>query len=183
LAEGAVERSSIRGPAIFILASATALCALFAFVVMGVSNPRLQAKLENDLPVRAVAVIKTNDWRGPIYNDYNWGGFLIWSLERPVSMYGRNTDYGVERVIRSFETWDAAPGWDSDPDLLAANLIIAQASAPLVQLLHFQPCLQLVYQDQLAAVFIAQKDQLAQSGAVVSGFCASRDKLSKQAGE
>jgi hypothetical protein len=65
----------------------------------------------------------------------------------------------------------------------AANLIIAQTEAPLAQLLQFQPCLHLVYEDQLAAVFVARKDQVAQSGTVASGFCASRDKLSTRATE
>jgi hypothetical protein len=175
LAESPAERLSIRGSSIPIMASATALFTVIAFVVMGVSNSGLQAKLENDLPLRAVETIKQQNWGGPIYNDYNWGGFLIWSLNRPVSMYGRNTDYGVERVIRSFETWNGSPGWDSDPDLLTANLIVAQADAPLVQLLRFQPCLRLAYEDQLAAVFIPQNNQ-ANSGA--SGFCGSREKLS-----
>jgi hypothetical protein len=178
LAQGPTEQFSIRGPAVFILVSATALCAVLAFVVMGVTNSALQTKLETDLPVQAANAIKLENWRGPIYNDYNWGGFLIWSLGRPVSMYGRNTDYGVERVIRSFETWDGAPGWDSDPDLVTANLIIAQAQAPLVQLLRLQPCLQLAYEDQLAAVFIPRKEQATQSRTAAGGFCASRDKLS-----
>ena len=39
-------------------------------------------------------------------------------------MYGRNTDFGVENVLRSFATWNGSSGWDSDPDLVKANLII-----------------------------------------------------------
>ena len=189
LAGHPIGQLSIRASAIPILASATALCATLAFFVMGVSNPRLQAKLENDLPLRAVETIRVQNWKGPIYNDFNWGGFLIWTLNRPVSMYGRlsmygrNTNFGVETATRSFETWGASPGWDSDPDLLAANLIIAPVDAPLVQLLRFQPCLKLAYQDQLAAIFIAREDRVTQSGTVASGFCASREKLSNRPAE
>ena len=72
------------------------------------------------------------------------------------------------------------PGWDSDPDLLRANLIFAPAEAPLVQLLRFQPCLRVAYEDQLAAVFLAQNNQ---TGDVANSFCASRAKLSNQPAE
>ena len=85
---------------------------------------------------KQVETIKQQGWTGPIYNDYNWGGFLIWSLDRPISIYGRNTDFGVENVLRSFATWNGSPGWDSDPDLVKANLIIAPVGSPLVQLLR-----------------------------------------------
>jgi len=47
-------------------------------------------------------------------------------------------------------------------------------------LLRFQPCLRVAYQDQLAAVFIPQKDENAGPGAVATGFCAGRDKLPNQ---
>jgi hypothetical protein len=169
------------GFALPIAVSATVLYVLLAFVAIGVNNRQLQVKLENDLPVRAVEVMKQQGWGGPIYNDYNWGGFLIWSLNKPVSMYGRNTDFGVEKVIRSSETWDGYPGWDSDADLLKANLVIAQANSPLVQLLRFQPCLRMGYADQLAVVFITNTN--AETATAATDFCTRRDKLSNQTTE
>ena len=169
--------------AIPFMGLATGLLVVLAFRVMRFDNADLQVKMATDLPQGAVEIIKQQNLKGPLYNDLNWGGFLIWSLRMPVSMDGRTNVYGSERIVRSYETWVGYPGWDSDPDLLQANLIIAQSHAPLVQLLRFQPCLQLAYQDQLAAVFIPQRDEKAESGAVSTGFCARRDKLSNHPAE
>jgi len=33
-------------------------------------------------PEAAVSVIKNQQLPGPIFNDYNWGGYLIWKLYR-----------------------------------------------------------------------------------------------------
>lgn len=173
-------RIVLRSSAIPLVAVATVSFVSLAFLAAGTNNAGLQLRLERSLPVQAVKSIKQRGWQGPLYNDLNWGGFLIWSLRMPVSMDGRTNVHGSERIVRSYATWSSHPGWDSDPDLLQANLIIAQASAPLVQLLRFQPCLQLAYQDQLAAVFIPQKDENAETGAIVTGFCAGRDKVSNQ---
>jgi len=179
-AQQPVSRTNMRGWEILLTTSATVLYVWMAFIVMRANNPRLQATLEKDLPVRAMETIRQQGWSGPIYNDFNWGGFLIWSLNRPVALYGRNTDHGVDRVIRSTQTWNGAPGWDSDVELLKANLIIAQPGVPLVQLLQFQPCLRLAYADRLAAVFIPQKDQTGGAGTVATSFCTRREELSKQ---
>ncbi|MGC2613413.1 MAG: hypothetical protein WA354_05220 [Terracidiphilus sp.] len=166
--------------AIPFIVLATALLVVLAFKEMRFDNAELQVKMAADLPEHAVEVIKQQHLGGPLYNDLNWGGFLIWSLRLPVSMDGRTNVYGSEKIIRSYETWNANPGWDSDPDLLRANLIFAPAEAPLVQLLRFQPCLRVAYEDQLAAVFLAQNNQ---TGDVANSFCASREKLSNQPAE
>lgn len=173
-----VNKFMLRDSAIPLVASTTALFVSLAFLAMHVDNARLRVKLENSLPVRAVETIKQQGWSGPIYNDYNWGGFLIWWLDRPISLYGRNTDFGVERVFRSFATWNGYPGWDSDPDLVKANLIIAPVGSPLAQLLRLQPCLRLAYDDQLAAVFVARKGQNVETASVATGLCATREKPS-----
>jgi hypothetical protein len=166
--------------AIPVVVLATGILVAFAFIVMRFDNADLQAKMRTDLPVHAVELIKQQDLKGPLYNDVNWGGFLIWSLRMPVSIDGRTNLYGSERTIRSFRTWNANLGWDSDPDLLRANLIIAPADVPLVHLLRLQPCLQLAYEDQLAAVFIAQRYQ---TGDPTKSFCASKEQLSNQTAE
>jgi len=176
LNENLSNRLTVKASTAPIVAVATVLFAAIEFAAAGVNNARLQQKLENDLPVRAVETIKQQGWSGPIYNDYNWGGFLIWTLHKPVSFYGRNTVFGVEEVLRSNATWNGYPGWDSDPVLLRANLIISPKGAPLVQLLRLQPCLELAYQDQLAAVFIDRRDSKAETAPVTTPFCAAREK-------
>ena len=46
-------------------------------------------------------------------------------------------------------------GWDSDVELEAARLVLAQSHFPLVSLLRHDPRFELVYEDKLAVVFVA----------------------------
>src|SRR5205814_9117261 len=74
-------------------------------------------------PVRAVDHMKAHHPPGPVFNDFDWGGYLIWvAPEYPVSIDGRTNLYGNERMLRSFDTWSSETGWQTDPDLLAARL-------------------------------------------------------------
>jgi hypothetical protein len=53
--------------------------------------------MQERIPSRAVQWIKDNKPPGPIFNSYNWGGYLIWELrEYPVFIDGRADLYGDE---------------------------------------------------------------------------------------
>lgn len=59
----------------------------------------LPASMEEKVPAQAVAWIKDNQPRGPIFNSYNWGGYLTWELrEYPVFIDGRADLYGNEII-------------------------------------------------------------------------------------
>jgi hypothetical protein len=136
---------------------ATAVTLFLGFRVLHVDNAQLRVLLAKDMPVRAVEVVKENGWNGPLYNDYGWGGYLIWALRMPVSIDGRAALHGDQQITRFDATWKAQPEWVSDPDLLKANLVIGPVKAPLTQLLRMDPRFQLGYEDKLAAVFVARK--------------------------
>ncbi len=136
-----------------VAVAATCLIVWLGFCVLDVDNARLSARLAEDMPVHAVEVVKAKGWSGPLYNDYNWGGYLIWALRMPVAVDGRQNVYGDQLLNRSYATWNAQPGWDSDPDLQKAKLVIAPVNAPLTQLLRMDPRFELAYEDKIAAVF------------------------------
>ena len=92
-----------------------------------------------------------------IYNDYGWGGYLIWELRLPVSIDGRAALYGDDRINRSRATWDGEPNWASDPQLLSAGLIVAPVNTPLTQLLRLNPAFKLTHEDQQTALFVPDK--------------------------
>ncbi len=146
------------------IALATILGVLVIFRVMRVDNARLSADLANDLPVRAVEVVKQKGWSGPLFNDFTWGGYLIWSLRMPVSIDGRTIVYGDKQLGQSYATWNALPGWDHDTNLMHANLVIGPADAPLFQVLRLDSRFSLAYEDKLAAVFIARKNSSLTAG-------------------
>ena len=131
------------------------LCA--GFRVLHLNNSRLADDLAKQMPVRAVEAVRARGYAGPLYNDYSWGGYLMWSLRMPVSLDGRAALAGDERMDRFLATWSAEPSWRTDKELLASRLVIGPVKAPLTQVLRLDPRFQLAYEDEVAAVFIPGK--------------------------
>ena len=120
------------------------------------SEEALNKTIAKKFPVRAVQIVKERGYEGPLYNDFDWGGYLIQNLPQlPVSMDGRGNIHGDKRIERSVKTWSGAADWVNDPELAGAKLIIANVSLPLASLLHFDKRFELVYEDSVAALFVA----------------------------
>jgi len=121
-----------------------------------ITETQLQAVVKSVYPVEAVDYVRRHRLPGPLFNDYDWGGFLLWSLpELPVVMDGRVNLYGDEKFERSLNTWSGGKGWETDPDLLRAKLIIAKSDRQLTNLLRASPKYRVAYEDKVAVVFAA----------------------------
>ncbi len=139
---------------------ATALIIVCACRMSGINSARVEEAIGAALPASAVEFVKAQQLPGPLFNNYGWGGYLIWSLPNlPVSIDGRAALHGTPRFKQSLATWGAEPGWDSDPDLQRANLIVAPYDAALCAVLRLDPRFQLVYEDKVAAVFTRRSGQ------------------------
>jgi hypothetical protein len=122
------------------------------------SHRHLEEEVAANYPARAAAVVEQRGYRGPLFNEYGWGSYLIWRLDTlPVSIDGRADLHGPERIKRNVETMSGLRGWDSDPDLRAANTVIINAKAALASLLRLDPRFELVHEDPVAAVFVARR--------------------------
>ena len=110
------------------LLTVTALALLLARVVWEVGPGAAKSAAEAnraEYPAGAVEYVREHRPPGPLYNHFNWGGYLIWALpEYPVGMDGRTNLYGEERLLRAYQTWSSEDGWDQDPDLKAAGVVI-----------------------------------------------------------
>ncbi|HVK16398.1 MAG TPA: hypothetical protein VM533_05570 [Fimbriiglobus sp.] len=117
----------------------------------------IAAANERAYPVRSAAFVRDRELPGPLFNSFDWGGYLIWSLPtHPVSIDGRTNLYGSERVTRAMSTWAGGPGWDADPDLTSAKLVIAPRELPLTGLLRGRPGeWQVAFEDETVVVFVA----------------------------
>jgi hypothetical protein len=121
-----------------------------------VSEDQLEIAVERQFPVAAVKFINEKNYSGPLYNHFNWGGYLIWALPRiPVSMDGRMNVHGDQRIERAGNTWSGLKGWESDPELMKARLVIGSVNDPLTSLMRADSRFKLVYEDAVAAVFVA----------------------------
>jgi hypothetical protein len=142
-----------------LIAIALGLVIFAGFRIFPLSEDVLSARVAAYFPVDAVNFVKQKELKGPLYNDFNWGGYLIWDLGLPVSMDGRVVIYGDDQIDRSVATWGGAKDWASDPELQKANLVIGPVNAPLVQLLRLSPQFDLAYEDKVAAVFVAREQK------------------------
>jgi hypothetical protein len=136
---------------------AASLAVLVGFRVMYADKSVLTTEIADNLPQRAVDEVKAKGYPGPLFNTFDWGGYLIWALRMPVSIDGRAAFYGDEAFDRSMATWNAQRDWASDPQLKSARLVIGPIGDSLTQILRTDPRYKLVYEDKLAAVFIARE--------------------------
>ncbi len=140
-----------------ILVAAGVILSLCAIgVYRDISEASLRAQVASVFPADAAAFAKNTHQQGPLYNHLDWGGYLIWTLPTlPVSMDGRTNLHGEQRIARSLSTWAGNPGWNADPELNNARLVIASIKQPLNFLLRRDSRFRLIYEDKVAAIFVA----------------------------
>ena len=132
---------------------------LLAVLVVGyrfynVSNDFLEMQVVGGFPETAAQYIEKHHFAGPLYNDFNWGGFLIWRLPQlPVALDGRTNVHGDERVGHFGAMWAGTAEWASDSELLHANVVVAKKDSALGSLLRLDPRFKVAYEDVQAVVF------------------------------
>jgi hypothetical protein len=137
----------------------------FTLLIRDFSVQHIEAETAKAFPMGAVAVLKERRYEGPMYNHFNWGGYLLWSLPHlAVSMDGRANVHGDERIWRSIRTWNGDRTWASDPELTKARLVLAPRDMALASILRLDPRFELVFEDQIAVVFLAHPQESRPSG-------------------
>jgi len=142
--------------ALFIIA-ALGILLLPIVQVQHISESNLQIAVARTYPVSAANFVEERGYPGPLYNHFDWGSYLIWRLPNlPVSIDGRTNVHDVERTRRSIRVWSGMRDWASDSELSASRLVIAEKDVPLTQLLRLDNRFELVYEDEVAVVFISR---------------------------
>jgi len=106
--------------------------------------------------VDAVNFVRQNSFAGPLYNNLDWGGFLIWYMPQyPVTVDGRNDLYGDELDMVIYNS-SQGESYRSDPYLNEARLVLLSSKLPLASLLTIDSRFRLVYTDGISVVFVRQ---------------------------
>jgi hypothetical protein len=115
-----------------------------------------QAKTERAAyPTEAVAFIQREHLTAPMFNLYEWGGYLIWRLypERRVFIDGRADVYGA--LIQDYlASYRAAPNWRTVLDRYGVGLVLIPPDAPLATVLAEDPNWSRAFQDKQAVIFL-----------------------------
>jgi hypothetical protein len=123
-------------------------------VTVGASNALAEKAIPQHFPQQACEFIESHRMPGPLYNSYNWGGYIVWRLpEMPVSIDGRANLYGDARLVQSTNTVRASAAWLQDDDLTRAKTILIERDAPLATVLRNRADFRAVYEDKIAVVF------------------------------
>ena len=105
------------------------------------------------LPVSAVEFIKTEQPEGRMFNSYDFGGYLIWSLpEYPVFIDGRADLHGDEIIFEWLSIVRGEDGWEDSLDEWEIGFILVEPDMPLVEKLGEEGW-KLVYEDDVAVVY------------------------------
>ena len=133
-------------------------------VVVGsllVSRSKLEGEVARTSPVEATKFIHDHQCPGPMFNTFTWGGYLIFNLpEVPVNIDGRTMVHGENRVLRHAATLRGSEGWQNDPELASAGLVVLPRQVTLTTLLKLDNRFRLIHEDSVAVVFDTNTDDL-----------------------
>ena len=91
----------------------------------------------------------------PIYNEYAWGGYLIWKLpDYRVYIDGRADVYGDAFLEEFLKTHDGIGDWRAPLDRHAIRTVMIDPNAPLASLLKQDAAWNKVFEDQQAVIFV-----------------------------
>jgi hypothetical protein len=134
-----------------------ALVALNA-VMLGRVISRQPEKERELFPAEAVAYMRANRLPDPVFNRYDWGGYLIWRLYPDYRVYidGRADVYGDAFLEEYVKTVSGQYGWKAPFDRFGIRTVIIGAKGPLASLLREDKSWKNVFEDSRAIVFVKE---------------------------
>ena len=130
------------------------LMATFAGVrILQVIHNQPQAEA-HQFPARAVAFLQAHPPQGPIFNHYDWGGYLIWKLypSTPVFIDGRADLYGAQLFHDFADAYQLKGPWQQILDRWQIHTVIVPTESALATGLQSAPGWTISYQDSQAII-------------------------------
>jgi hypothetical protein len=109
-----------------------------------------------EFPVAATNFMLAQRPSQPIYNEYIWGGYLIWRLYPNYRVYidGRADVYGDRLVEEWVETHDGKTAWRRPLDQHGIRTVLVKPDVALASLLRQDSGWQNVFEDKQAVIFV-----------------------------
>ena len=109
------------------------------------------------LPLEAAEYLRNHDLPGQMFNSYNWGGYLIWSLypEKPVFIDGRTDLYALNGTVLADYSqvhW-IRPGWEEILDRYDTGFVVTEHTGLLDTVLAERAGWRVIHRDDLAVIY------------------------------
>jgi hypothetical protein len=114
-------------------------------------------------PQEAVALMQEGEWPGRLYNDYVWGGYLIWELypKRKVFVDGRAEVYYPSRAFDDeMLIHQVRDGWDRALDRREVRVILTARGGGLAAALRRHPAWELAFTGPVEVVYLRRREGL-----------------------
>jgi hypothetical protein len=107
------------------------------------------------LPSGAVRMMMDSLPPGNLINEYDWGGFLIYSLypRWHIGIDGRADVHGDATMTLNYQIFTAAPGWQQLVYGVGATYILVRKSGPLATALGSAPSWKLLFEGDVEMLF------------------------------
>ncbi|MCB9456866.1 MAG: hypothetical protein H6671_12845 [Anaerolineaceae bacterium] len=131
------------------------LLGALAKVLLVLDAETVQTAQEEFLPVRAVDYLNETEPPGPMFNSYNWGGYLLFARPAaPVFVDGRTDLYGDAFLTDDYlKTATGGNDWRETLDSYGIRLVVVEAGSGLARALRDESGWSLDYEDEQAVVF------------------------------
>ena len=115
-----------------------------------------QAEVES-FPAHAVAFLQTRPPSGPIFNHYDWGGYLVWKLYPATRVFidGRADVYGEQLLNQFADAYQFKGAWQHTLQQWNIDTVMVPAGSALATGLQSAPGWRVAYQDSQAVVLSA----------------------------
>ena len=139
---------------VLLVAMPLAIC--FARVER-VAADQAQDERQN-FPVAAVEFMRGRSLPQPVFNEYGWGGYMIWNLYPDYRVYidGRADVYGDAYLEEFLKTHDGRAGWRVPLEREGVRTVVVKPDVPLASLLRQDASWRNVFEDEQAVIFVRE---------------------------
>ena len=124
------------------------------FVLEPFDSGKLEAAKRSTLPVDAVSYLQEHPPNGRLFNEYAFGGYLIYALpDVPVFVDGRSDLYGGAFLDEYLSISSGAPGWERQLERYGVGTVLVPRFSGLSTVLRDSADWKVAYEDGLASVF------------------------------
>lgn len=117
----------------------------------------LTAKVAEHYPVAASDYIRNHQLAQPLFNAYEWGGFLMWYLpEYPVAIDSRSGLYDDDSIARYAKVMNAEQPYTTDPQFMQAHTLLLPRDSLMGEGLQSNPAFRVAYEDRVAIVLVRE---------------------------